>query len=160
MSTFTAETFIRRYQFTPSSPPALAGQVGQFAEDVAAMLSEMVASSTGTGVLVRSTSPTLVLFRRGVTAGITASTTQTQGRGALTMDVNQVSVCANVNDTVTLPTAAAGLEIIVINSGAQTLKVFPASGDNLGAGVDTATTQATTVTNRYVAYDATNWVKL
>lgn len=97
---------------------------------------------------------------RSTTAGITASTTQTQGQGPLTKDVNQVSVVANPNDTVTLPSAAAGMEIIVINSGANTLQVFPAAGDNLGAGVDTATTQLTGVTNRYVAYDATNWVKL
>lgn len=97
---------------------------------------------------------------RSVTAGITASTTQTQGQGPLTKDVNQVSVVANTNDTVTLPSAAAGMEIIVINSGVNTLQVFPASGDNLGAGVDTATTQTTGTTSRYVAYDATNWVKL
>ena len=94
------------------------------------------------------------------TAGITASTTQTQGQGPLTSDLNEISVCANANDTVTLPSAQPGLRITVINNGANTLQVFPASGDNLGAGVDTATTQAAGATNRYEAYDATSWVKL
>lgn len=91
------------------------------------------------------------------TASITASTTQTQGQGALTSDINEVSTCANANDTVTLPTASAGRTCIVINNGAQTLKIFPASGDNLGAGVDTATTLASGSNVFYVTYDATNW---
>lgn len=93
-------------------------------------------------------------------AGITASTTQTQGQRPLTARLNQIAVVANANDTVTLPAAVAALEVVVINKGANTLRVYPASGDNLGAGVDTATTQATGVTNRYIAYDSTNWVKL
>ncbi len=35
-----------------------------------------------------------------------------------------------------------------------------AATDNLGAGVNTPTTQLTGVTARYVAYDSTNWVKI
>lgn len=92
-----------------------------------------------------------------VTAGITASTTQTQGQGPLTTELNEVSTVANANDTVTLPTAVAGLRITVINNGANTLKIYPASGDNLGAGVDTSTTLATSTVRTYIAYDATNW---
>ena len=56
---------------------------------------------------------------RSVTAGITASVTQTQGQGALTTEFNQVSVCANANDTVTLPAAAAGRVCIIVHNGAQ-----------------------------------------
>jgi hypothetical protein len=96
-------------------------------------------------------------IERSVTAGITASTTQTQGQGALTLDVNEVSTVANPNDTVTLPTAAAGRKITVINNGASTLQIFPASGDDLGAGLNTATTIATTEFAEFTAYDATNW---
>lgn len=91
------------------------------------------------------------------TAGITASTTQTQGQGALTSEINEVSTCANANDTVTLPSAVAGVRCVVINNGAQTLQIFPASGDNLGAGVNTATTLAAGSNVHYVAYDGTNW---
>lgn len=96
-------------------------------------------------------------IRRSTTAGITASTTQTQGQGALTAEVNEISVCANANDTVTLPSALAGRSCLVINNGAQTLQVFPASGDNLGAGVDTSTTIATTSRKLFVSFDSTNW---
>jgi len=105
------------------------------------------AIAAGTGVFIQGS----------VTAGITASTTQTQGQGALTSEINEVATCANVNDTVTLPTAVAGRRVTVINNGAQTLQIFPASGDNLGAGVDTATTLAAGSVVTYVAYNSTNW---
>jgi len=98
-------------------------------------------------------------IKRSVTAAITASTTQTQGQQPLTADYNQISVCANANDTVTLPPAATGMQIVVTNSGAQTLQIFPASGDNLGAGVNASTTLATTKSAIFQAYDATNWIK-
>ncbi len=96
--------------------------------------------------------------RQSLTAAITASTTQTQGNGALTSDVNEVSTVANANDTVTLPTAPSySRTVIIINNGANTLKIFPASGDNLGAGVDTSTTLASGSNVRYTNYNATNW---
>lgn len=94
---------------------------------------------------------------RGTSAAVTASTTQTQGNGALTKEVNNISTCANVNDTVTLPAAQAGKQCIIMNNGAQTLQIFPASGDNLGAGVDTSATLTAGSNRRYIAYDATNW---
>lgn len=99
----------------------------------------------------------LTSLYRLTTATITASTTQTQGQGALTSDINEVSTVANANDTVTLPAALAGRRCTVINNGANTLKIFPASGDNLGAGVNTATTLLAGDNITYVAYDSTNW---
>ena len=92
-----------------------------------------------------------------VNAGITASVTQTQGNGALTAQTNEISVCANPSDTVTLPTAVAGLRIVVMNNGANTLQIFPASGDNLGVGVDTSTTLQSGEVVFFEAYDTTNW---
>jgi len=97
------------------------------------------------------------LFAHSVTAGITASTTQTQGQGALTTSINEVATVANTNDTVTLPSAIAGLEVVVINNGANSLQIFPASGDDLGQGVDTATTLSGGSNISFFTYDATNW---
>ena len=97
------------------------------------------------------------IVSKTTTAGITASTTQTQGQGALTAQINEVSTVANDDDTITLPTVVAGLEIEVINNGANRLQVFPASGDNLGAGVDTAMKINTTHKIKFVSYDGTNW---
>ena len=92
--------------------------------------------------------------------GITASTTQSQGEGALTGKINEVATVASANDTVTLPAAAAGNSCIIINNGANTLQIFPASGDNAGGGVDTAITLAAGSNLFLVAYNATNWETL
>ncbi len=92
-----------------------------------------------------------------VTSGITASITQSQGNGVLVSGINEISVVANPSDTVTLPAAVAGLRITIINNGDNTLQIFPASGDDLGAGVDTSTELEPNESVDYVAYDATNW---
>lgn len=98
------------------------------------------------------------LLRHSVSAGIVASTTQTQGQQPLVADINEIATIANVNDTVTLPAAVAGLEIIIINNGANTLQYFPAVGDDIaGAGVDVAVTLGAGLRIRYVAFDSTNW---
>lgn len=97
------------------------------------------------------------------TSGVTASTSQSQGNGAISVTsgkvnvIHEVSTCANADDTVTLPSAAAGLTVLLINNGVETLQVFPASGDNLGEGVDTSTTIESDGAMTFVAYDSTNW---
>lgn len=101
-----------------------------------------------------------VLILRDVNAGLVASTTQTQGQGALTAEVNEVATVANANDTVTMPGAVAGLRVVVINNGANTLQIFPASGDDLGAGVNASITLAAGSNGMYQAYNATNWETL
>ncbi len=103
----------------------------------------------GTTAIQRSTTPTL-----------TASTTQTQGQGALTSDINEISVCANANDVRTLPAALAGRQCLVINNGAQTLQLFPSSGCNLGAGLNTSTTIVAGSKKLFVAYNTVNWVQV
>lgn len=97
------------------------------------------------------------LVKRKTSATITASTTQTQGQGPLTSDINRVSTCANANDTVTLPAVEAGMDIWIFNDGANTLKIYPASGDDLGAGVNTSVTLATTGKANFISYDTTTW---
>jgi hypothetical protein len=96
-------------------------------------------------------------LHRKVITGITASTTQTQGQGALTAEINEVSTVANTNDTVTLMTASAGKNIWIINNGVNTLQVFPASGDSVGLGVNSPTTIGAGEVQLYLAYDSTNW---
>jgi hypothetical protein len=93
---------------------------------------------------------------------ITASTTQTQGQGALTAEENVVTVCANANDTVTLPsvatwTASGRYECFIVNTGAQTLQVFPASGNDLGAGLNTSTTITAGSKKRFYVTAANTW---
>ena len=92
-------------------------------------------------------------------AGLTASTTQTQGQGALTAQVNEISTVANKDDTVTLPTAVTGVMIEIINNGANTLQIFPASGDDLGLGVNVGEELEANESVGFVAYTTTNWAK-
>lgn len=99
-------------------------------------------------------------FEGKTTAGITASATQTQGQQALTSQNNEVSTVAAANNVVTMPVAIAGRRIVIINNGANTLQIFPASGDNLGAGLNTSVTLASGSNVEYVAYNATNWEQL
>ena len=102
--------------------------------------------------------PTGGRMLNSVRANIAASTTQTQGQQPLTEDVNEISTVANANDTVTLPSAPTYSRTIkIINNGANTLQIFPASGDNLGAGVDASTTLASGANVSYTNYNNTNW---
>lgn len=97
-----------------------------------------------------------------VTAGITADVGQAQLDGQLTAILNEVSVCANESDCVTLPTAVAGLKCKIINNGANGVRIWPFTGDDLGPGVNAqrAANLATLTNTYYEAYDATHWEEL
>ncbi len=88
-----------------------------------------------------------------------ASTTQTQGQTPMAVMFNLVATVANNNDAVTLPAAVQGRCVFVLNMGASTLQVFPASGDAIGAGgANNSTTQATLTGKLYIAGDSTTWI--
>ncbi len=88
---------------------------------------------------------------------ITASTTQSQGEGPLTKVINEISTVANNDDVVTLPTAVPFLKAVVINNGIRRIQIFPASGDDLGTGVNNSITLMANSNIHFVAYDDTNW---
>jgi hypothetical protein len=117
-----------------------------------------IANPTFTGVV---STPALTLTSnqliRHTVTGITASVTQTQGNGVLTGTVNEVTTVANTNDTVTLPTAVGGLQIEVKNNGSNTLQIFPASGDDLGEGINTPITLIAGNILVFSCIDSTNW---
>lgn len=93
-----------------------------------------------------------------VTAAITADVGSAQGNGALTTPINEISVCANAGDAVTLPTAVAGLVFYISNNGAQSADVFPAAGDAIDGGAANAAYALAAGTNKtFIAVDATNW---
>jgi hypothetical protein len=95
--------------------------------------------------------------RDGVAAGQTADVGSAQGGLPITTGIIEISTVGTIGDSTTLPTAAAGIIVRIINNGANACDVFPASGDNAGAGVDTAVSLAAGANITYVAYDATNW---
>jgi hypothetical protein len=103
------------------------------------------------------------LFVNGSTAAtLTAGTTQTQADGfPLLNQLNQISVCANDNDTVILPEALAGRSCVVVNDGANILQVFPAVDDSIDSGaVDASVTIAAGDTQVFTAISAVVWKTL
>lgn len=99
-----------------------------------------------------------LFLEHGSEVGITASTTQSQGQQPLTKGMNQVSVVANVNDVVTLPAAAAGRMVYVVNDGANALQVFPASGHQVdGGAADASVTLAADERGYFGGISATGW---
>lgn len=94
---------------------------------------------------------------RSTTSGITASVSQSQGQQPLTADVNEVATVTNVLDTVTLPAAVVGRNVTVINNGANRLQIFPASGDDLGAGTDASITLLPLDAFKFTACAANTW---
>lgn len=94
-----------------------------------------------------------------VQTGITASVTQTQGQQALTKEWNEVSTCATTNDVVTLPTVRAGRRCVIWNRGAETLQVFPASGDKINGGsTDASVTIAAAGKSVFCGIDDAEWL--
>lgn len=86
------------------------------------------------------------------TNAITAFATGGQASAvALTSNINRVTVCATLHDSVKLPTATAGSTIKVINNGAAGLDVFPASGDAIDSLA--ANTAVTIPTGRESIFD-------
>lgn len=98
-----------------------------------------------------------VLALSQITAGITAHTGSSQGDGPITSSINQYSTVANAGDAATMPTAVAGYLVEIYNDGVNAMDVFPASGDDLGAGADTAVSLAAGDNITYRSIDATNW---
>ena len=112
--------------------------------------------STSVGDLTLQPTGTVVL--NSISAGVTANTNSTQGDNPITKMITQISVSATAGDAVTLPTAKAGLVIIVLNDGAEACDVFPATSDNINeAGANAAYSLAVDKNAMFIAHDATHW---
>lgn len=97
--------------------------------------------------------------KRSVTDGITAFSGGGQGSAvALTTDINEISVSAANADSVALPGGVTGMEIIVINNdAAETIDVFPASGDYVNGNLNTALNVASQKQARFTCYKTDYW---
>ena len=108
--------------------------IGQAAGDALSL----VAGGVEAIRLVELSSGVIIAYKSS-TFGITANTGSAQGNTPLTTSFNVISTCANAGDAVTLPTTfQAGSVVYVKNDGAESADVFPASGDDAGAGANTA----------------------
>lgn len=70
-------------------------------------------------------------------------------------------VTGSTNAGVKLPSAVAGMQVIIKNNVGGNMKVWPNSSDAINAGsADAAYTMATLTSALFVAYDATTWYTL
>jgi len=84
--------------------------------------------------------------------GLTADVGSVQGGLPLLSSYNVISISANAGDSCTLPAAfAVGTKITIKNDAAvNAVDVFPASGDDLGAGANTAASLAAGASITYI----------
>lgn len=96
-----------------------------------------------------------------VQAGITAQVDASQANATvITGNFVEVAVVAGVADSVALPEAIAGLQITVINHGANSMGLFPINGGDDGINEENATTKydvAVNVTVICTAWSGTDW---
>ena len=117
----------------------------------------------GGGTVAYLASPTFTgNIKKSVQTGITAFASGGQASAtAITADIAQVTTVATTDDSVKLPVAAVGMDITIINQGANSLNVFGQTGDGINAGgANAAYAVATLVEARCIALatsGATAW---
>lgn len=99
------------------------------------------------------------VYPKSVQAGIIAHAEGGQAEAVeIAKDIAEISVCATGGDSVKLPAALAGLQIIVINHGAAAADVFPNTDDDINeTGANTAKSLGIDASMLCIAYDDVNW---
>jgi len=100
----------------------------------------------------------------GTTATAASGLTAFAGGGqasalALTATINRVTVCATAGDSVKLPAATAGVQVIVLNDGAASMDIFPQTGESIDALAANAAYALTPATGnvRFICASAGLW---
>ena len=94
---------------------------------------------------------------RSVNASVSAAGTVQSNATILTTEFNRVSTVASGSGVV-LPSAIAGMAITIVNTSANSLLVYPASGAQINAlSANVGFTQPTLGTIQYVALTTTQW---
>ena len=114
----------------------------------------MVATGNITGANLIATS----YHVRSVGTGITAAGTTQGGATALSKEINIVSTVSGGANGVLLPTAVAGMVIIINNTSATTLNVYPATGAAINTGAaNAAYSHIASASLQYYAPTTTQW---
>ena len=94
-----------------------------------------------------------------ITAAVSAAGTTQAGATGLVSNINNVTVVAVGAAGVRLPTAVAGMRILIRNSdSADVLSIYPATGGQINAlGTNVASTLVAGLTTELVATTATQW---
>ena len=95
---------------------------------------------------------------RSITTGITAAGSVQGTATVLTKEINVVSTVSSGANGVVLPTAVAGMVLIINNTSANTLSVYPATGGAVNSGsVNDAYPHGSGASIQYYATSGTQW---
>lgn len=96
--------------------------------------------SGGTEAIRFTEGASAILQKVQANVGLTAHVGSGQGDGVISSSYNVYDTVANAGDAATLPAAFQVGMIVVVKNGAaaNSMDVFPAAGDDLGAGANTA----------------------
>ena len=97
-----------------------------------ANLATAVTDETGSGALVFGTSPSIAGMVHDVAATVSAAGTNQGTATAITTDFVVTTTVASGTGVI-LPAAAVGRQIVITNKGANTLSIYPGSGDAIDA---------------------------
>lgn len=134
-----------------STHPGLVNAITQTFGGAKTFLADLTA---GAKLLVTS------YLQRSAASGLTAFAGGGQASALqLTKDVNRVTTVASSGDSVKLPPGLPGMKVVVINDGANSMSVYPTSGEEIDAlGVDAAFALTTTAKNTtFVCASAGLW---
>lgn len=113
----------------------------------------VIASGNITGANLVATS----YYIRSISTGIAANGTTQGTAAALTKEINVVST-VSADAGVILPSAVAGMVIIINNTSANTLNVYPASGATINSlAMNSAYSHVTGASLQYYATSSTQW---
>jgi len=95
---------------------------------------------------------------RSITAGISAAGSVQGTATALTKEINVVSTVSSGANGVILPTAVAGMVLIINNTSANTLNVYPATGGAVNSvSTNAAYSHVSGASIQYYATSGTQW---
>lgn len=97
--------------------------------------------------------------RKDLNLGLTADSGSAQaGATPLQIGFNEIATVATIGDSVLMPAAdQVGQIVRIYNAGANSADVFPQSGENLGAGADTAAALAAGANISYICVASGLW---
>ena len=99
-------------------------------------------------------------LKYGINASLTTSGSGQGDATAITETINVVGTVGGSSEGVVLPTAAAGLHVVVANITTTDCKLYPATSDTIESGsANAAVTLPAKTTFTLTCQDATNWVK-
>jgi hypothetical protein len=108
---------------------------------------------------LQSIVPASVLYATQLALTALAGGGQT-GATALKFGINQFSTVATTGNSAILPASVLGQEVIVVNNGANSMNVFPASGDTINSGsANAAVAVAAGAQATFKGVSATNWLE-